>query len=98
MIENHGLRGRRRNLPSLRGYGDFPGGPVAKNLPCNAGGSGSIPGGGTKIPHAVEPVHSGTAKCNFEALVLQLESLCVARRDQHDATIFPHAITKTSCS
>ena len=32
---------------------DFPGGPVVKNPPCNAGDTGSIPGGGTKIPHAV---------------------------------------------
>ena len=29
--------------------GDFPGGPVVKNLPCNAGGAGSISGQGTKI-------------------------------------------------
>ena len=28
------------------------GGPVIKNLPCNAGDVGSIPGRGTKIPHA----------------------------------------------
>ena len=33
---------------------DFPGGPVVKNLPCNPGDVGSIPGQGTKIPHAVE--------------------------------------------
>ena len=33
---------------------DFPGGPVVKNLPCNAGDASSIPGRGTKIPHAVE--------------------------------------------
>ena len=31
---------------------DFPGGPVVKNLPSNAGDAGSIPGWGTKIPHA----------------------------------------------
>ena len=31
---------------------DFPGGPVVTNLPCNAGDVGSIPGQGTKIPHA----------------------------------------------
>ena len=31
---------------------DFPGGPVVKNLPCNAGDSGSILGRGTKILHA----------------------------------------------
>ena len=33
---------------------DFPGGPVVKNLPSNAGDAGSIPGQGTKIPHAME--------------------------------------------
>ena len=32
--------------------GDFPGGPVVKNVPSNAGDVGSIPGWGTKIPHA----------------------------------------------
>ena len=31
---------------------DFPGGPVVKNLPSNTGDVGSIPGWGTKIPHA----------------------------------------------
>ena len=31
---------------------DFPDGPVAKNPPCNAADSGSIPGQGIKIPHA----------------------------------------------
>ena len=34
--------------------GDFPGGPVVKNLPCKAGDTGSIPGWGSKIPHAEE--------------------------------------------
>ena len=32
---------------------DFPGGPVVKNLPSNAGDAISIPGLGTKIPLAV---------------------------------------------
>ena len=32
---------------------DFPGGPVVKNLPSNAGDAGSIPGQETKIPHAL---------------------------------------------
>ena len=31
---------------------DFSGGPVIKNPPYNAGEAGSIPGRGTKIPHA----------------------------------------------
>ena len=33
---------------------NFPAGPAVKNLPCNAGHAGSIPGWGTKISHAVE--------------------------------------------
>ena len=31
---------------------DFLGGPLVKNVPCNAGDVGSIPGAGTKIPQA----------------------------------------------
>ena len=34
---------------------DFPRGPVVKNSPFNAGGAGSIPSQGTKIPHASWP-------------------------------------------
>ena len=34
---------------------DFPGGPVVKNPPCNAGDAGSIPGQGTKTPQALQP-------------------------------------------
>ena len=33
---------------------DFPGGPAGEALSCNAAGVGSIPGWGTKIPHAPE--------------------------------------------
>ena len=36
---------------------DFPGGPVVKTLPSNAGGAGSIPGWGAKVPHASGPKH-----------------------------------------
>ena len=39
---------------SLR-VGDSPGGPVVKIPPSNARGSGSIPGGISKIPHALGP-------------------------------------------
>ena len=34
---------------------DFPGGPVVKTSPSNAGGAGLIPGQEAKIPHASEP-------------------------------------------
>ena len=35
--------------------GDFPGGPMVKTLPSNAGIVGSIPGQGAKIPHVSWP-------------------------------------------
>ena len=35
-----------------RKFWDFPGGPVVKNPPYNAGDAGLIPGLGTKILHA----------------------------------------------
>ena len=34
--------------------GDFPGGPVVKNPPCNAGDASLIPAQGTKIPCATK--------------------------------------------
>ena len=42
----------RKQKPSENQSGDFPGGLVVNNLPCNTGDVGSIPGWGTKIPHA----------------------------------------------
>ena len=34
---------------------NFSGGPVVKTSPSNAGGAGSIPGWGAKIPHTLGP-------------------------------------------
>ena len=55
---------------------DFPGGPVVKNLPSNAGDAGSNPGWRTKIPHDVgqlsprttttEPAHPGACTTTRE--------------------------------
>ena len=44
--------------------GDFLGGPMVKNLPCNAGDESSIPGQGTKIPHAMKQasLHAATTE------------------------------------
>ena len=41
---------------------DFPGGPMVKNLPCNAEDVGSIPGWGTRIPHAVRYLSPDAAR------------------------------------
>ena len=45
-------------------YRHFPGSPVVKTSPSSAGGVGSIPGQGTKIPHASRPKHQTEANCN----------------------------------
>ena len=34
---------------------DFPGGPVVETSPSNAGGEGSTPGWGTRVPHVLQP-------------------------------------------
>lgn len=41
----------RSKLERLQGR-DFLSGPVVKNLPCQAGDAGEIPGCRTRIPHA----------------------------------------------
>ena len=67
-------------------YKDFSGGPVVKSLPSNARDMESIPGPGTKIPHAVEqlspkapttePTHSEAVHGNsWEVHTLQQRSL-----------------------
>ena len=44
-----------QSLINISSWG-FPGGPAVKNLPSNAVYVGSVPGWGTKVPHAVEQV------------------------------------------
>ena len=46
------LRKDKGRMSAKNRVGDFPGGPVVQNLPCNAGDVGSILGRETKIPHA----------------------------------------------
>ena len=59
-------------------YGDFPGGPVVKNLPYNAGDTGSLPDQGTKIPHA-----AGQLSHNYWARAPKLESPHAANYRAH---------------
>ena len=56
--------------------GDFLDGSVIKNLSCSAKDAGSVPGQGTKIPHALEqlslgitttePVHHNERSCMLQ--------------------------------
>ena len=58
----------RTECPSRTKYRDFPGGPVVKNPPCNVGDQGSIPGRGTKIPHAEEQLSWSTTTTDQESM------------------------------
>ena len=62
---------KRKKKQRRGGTWDFPGGPVVKNPPSNAGDTGSIPGWGTKIPHATGQLNL----CALEPCTPQLLSL-----------------------
>ena len=66
--------------------GDFPGGTVVKNLPCNVGDAGLTLGRGTRIPHAMKQLSLNIAEPMYAS---QLE------RNLHAARKSPHAATKT---
>ena len=53
MDEPYKKKGTQETAYQVSEFGDFPGGPVVKNLPSNAGAAGLIPGSGTKIPRAM---------------------------------------------
>ena len=61
---------------------DFPGGLGIKNLPCNAGDAGLIPGQGTKMPHARE----------------QLTPCTATKEPEHHSLKSPRAATKIPCA
>ena len=58
---------------------------MVKNLPSNGGDVGSIPGQGTKIPHATGQLSPRTldpSHHNWRAHVLQLLSPCTTTREK----------------
>ena len=61
---------------------DFPGSPVVKNPPSSEGDVGSIPGWGTKIPHAAGQL-SPTCHNNWAcAPQPEREDPCAATREK----------------
>ena len=66
--------GSSRAMPSKYWSRDYPGGPGVKNPPSNTGDLGSIPGWGTRIPHAeglLSP-HTATRENPFTTMKTQL--------------------------
>ena len=63
-------------------WGDFPGGPVVKNPTLSMRDAGSIPGQGTKIPHAMEETSLSATTTEPACLnTEQLENLCTSTKD-----------------
>ena len=50
----------------FKNLGDFPGGPEVKNMLYKAGDTGSIPGQGTKIPHAIQQLNPSASTTETE--------------------------------
>ena len=69
---------------------DFPDGSEVKNWPCNTGDVGTIPGQGTKMPHAAGQL-SPSASHNYWACAPQWKTLLNTRK-------ISRARTKTQCS
>ena len=65
------LQSRHLSVSPIKAGGrDFPGGPVVMTSPSKAGGVGSIPGEGPKIPHASQPKKP---KHKTEAMLYQIQ-------------------------
>ena len=87
---------------------DSAGGQVVKNLPCNAGNVGSIPGGGPKIPCVVGQLNPQAAATESTATttepglsgarVPQLKTCAPQRKISRDAMKILRAATKTQHS
>ena len=56
---------------------------MVKNLLSNTGDTGLIPGGGTKIPHAMWQLLSPRTTIREEPHALQWKTLCAATKAQH---------------
>jgi len=66
--------------------GDFPGKPVVKTLHCQCTGSGSIPSGGTKFPHAalqLKKIINKNKKCNIKKIFFKHGSCKPNPKDLH---------------
>ena len=75
-------------------FRDFPGGPVVKNLPSNAGDAGLIPRWGTKTPHATGQLSPRTATTE----PTRPGARAPQQKILHASTKIPCATTKTQRS
>ena len=78
---------------------DFPGSPVVKTLPSNAGGAGSILGRGAKIPHCYWPKNQNIKQkqyCN-KFNKDSKKSLSIKKRERVGSLALASLNSKPSC-
>ena len=90
---------------SKRRHQDFPGGPVVKTSPANAGSVDSIPGWGVTFPHASQPKTQHIKQkqyCNNSIKTLkngQHQKIFKNKRHHHDlygaSALFPSQATSS---
>ena len=68
-------------VKKLNAFEDFPDGTEVKNLPCNAGDMGSIPGQGTKLPCATQLTKKKKKNLKKELVVKKLQANKSTRLD-----------------
>ena len=83
-----------RSIMTLKSLqrGDFSSSPVVKTSPSNAGGAGSIPGWGTKIPNAVWMQPKKKKRVFGKALDFCFLQRCssLSRLQKHEVHYFLH--------
>ena len=95
---NDDLQWQTSHMFSTKHSWDFPGGPVVKNPPSNAGNARSIPGWGTKIPHAAGQLSPSVS--TREAACLELQgprALEPKHRNQREKTRTPQ-LERSPCT
>ena len=82
--------------------GDFPGGPAVKNPSANVRDEGSIPGQGTKIPHAMgqlnlcakSPGNQRKSQTKNHTQLASKETLLFLQAPPHGHHIFSYCLMK----
>ena len=92
----NGVRKSRTGLSDFHFHFSPSGGSVVKNLPASARDMGSIPGPGTKFPHAAEQLSLHAATSEFTCpKVCALQREATTMRSPHNTTV-PLIVTRES--
>ena len=79
-------------------YWDFPGGPVVKNLPCNAEAVSSIPGWGTIRSYMLGSDYACTLQLLGPRITARVSMCLLQGKIPYAKMKIPHAATKTQHS